>query len=51
MENTKTIIIDIDQIEDKKLELVTGGDNATRKINGHVFSGHVTKYNGVVSFY
>lgn len=48
MENTKTIIIDIDQIEDKKLELVTGGDNATRKINGHVFSGHVTKYKGVV---
>ena len=48
MENAKTTLIEKNQIEDQKLEVVTGGDNVTRKINGHVFSGHVTKYKGVV---
>ena len=48
MKNTDVALKEKVQIEDQKLEMVAGGDNSTRKINGHVFSGHVGKYKGVV---
>lgn len=49
MENT---VLNVTQLEDKKLDNVLGGDNVTATRSGkdgsYHFSGHVTKYKGIV---
>ena len=49
MENT---VHNTTQIEDRQLEMVTGGDNSSTSKTGkdgtYHFTGHVTKYKGVV---